>query len=70
MSERVDEKQSAKPDIEYFYNIPVKGFCGSCGRCLFLVKRGQTKEDLMKLVKACKYCGRVVDWTPKSGKEY
>ena len=62
MPEEVREKNSAKPDIEYFFGIPVKGFCGSCGRCLFLVKRGQTKEDLMKLVTDCKYCGCGVNW--------
>jgi len=63
MSEATKDKTSAKPDIEYFYGVPVKGFCGSCGRCLFLVKKGQTKEDLMKLVTECKYCGSEVDWS-------
>ena len=63
-----EKKASAKPDIEYFYGLPIKGFCGACGRCLFLTKRDQTKEDLEKLVTSCKYCGCGVDWESQAGR--
>jgi len=49
-----------KPELEYFFNVLYKGFCGHCGRILFT--GGDLVDNLKKTITSCKYCNYQVDW--------
>ena len=40
--------ERAKPDIETFFGVPIKVFCGACGRIMFLIHKTGELEALRK----------------------
>ena len=54
------EAVKAVPDIEYFYGMPYKYFCGKCGRCIMIT--GDGIAAVKAVVKKCRWCGTEVNW--------
>ena len=55
--------ENIKPDIEYFFNEPFKGFCGHCNRILYT---GGTKANIPNVIEQlheCPYCQTPIDWS-------
>lgn len=49
--------EAVKPDFEYFMGVLYKGYCGKCGRIMFIY---EPVAWLRENLKACKYCGTPV----------
>ena len=55
-------QEPAAPDLEYFFGVLYKVYCGSCERLMYIAGKGFTKAKIMDDCKACKWCGRSVKW--------
>ena len=61
--------ERAKPDIETFFGVPIKVFCGACGRIMFTIHGDGWFEEIQKAEKTCWHCGTEIDWEPKEVKK-
>ena len=57
-----EKTEKAKPEIERFYNIPYRVFCGKCGRLIATAGKYWLFEDIRENSKSCQHCGTEVDW--------
>ena len=51
-----------KPEIEYFFDVPYKVFCGRCHRLMFILRRGFKIDDVRYEYENCPWCGTRIDW--------
>ena len=47
-------QEPATPDLEYFMGVLYKGYCGACGRLMFIAGNGMTAEQIKELYPACR----------------
>lgn len=59
MSEVKTEK--AVPEIEYFFDVPYKVYCGKCGR-LIITGGANVPRKARPQMEACRWCGTPIDW--------
>lgn len=50
------------PEVEYFFDVPYKAYCGNCKRLMFILRRGANIEDVRDHYLFCPWCGQGVDW--------
>ena len=55
-------QEPATPDLEYFMGVLYKGYCGACGRLMFIAGNGMTAEQIKERYPACRWCERPVKW--------
>lgn len=57
-----------KPEVEYFFGVPYKCYCGKCGRILTTgaVAIGQMKNWMER---ACPWCGVAIDTVDEAGND-
>jgi hypothetical protein len=58
-----------KPDIETFYDEPIKVFCGACGRLMFLISGRGVLERLRETTTVCRFCFVPIDWGTEDSEE-
>ena len=52
----------AVPDLEMFFGVIYKAFCGKCGRMLFTGGSFRTEAAAAEQVWKCQHCGCKVKW--------
>ena len=56
----MDNMEKAKPDIEYFFGVPLKVYCGKCERLMFMStfgERAASVEMFLEHNDRCPWCG-------------
>lgn len=50
------------PEVEYFFDVPYKFFCGRCKRLMFILRKGYNVDDVKKEYENCPWCGSRINW--------
>lgn len=50
------------PEIEYFFDVPYKFFCGRCKRLMFILRKGYNVDDVKSEYANCPWCGSRINW--------
>lgn len=50
------------PEVEYFFDVPYKFFCGRCKRLMFILRKGYNVDDVKKEYENCPWCGFRINW--------
>ena len=44
----MENTEKAKPELEYFFGVPMKIYCGKCGRLMFTSTRAASVEMFLE----------------------
>ena len=50
------------PEIEYFFDVPYKFYCGRCKRLMFILRKGYSVDDVKQEYENCPWCGSRINW--------
>ena len=50
------------PEIEYFFDVPYKFYCGRCKRLMFILRKGYNVDDVKHEYENCPWCGSRINW--------
>ena len=50
------------PEIEYFFDVPYKFYCGRCKRLMFILRKGYNVDDVKQEYENCPWCGSRINW--------
>ena len=57
----MENTEKARPEFEYFFGVPMKIYCGKCGRLMFTSTRAASVEMFLEHNDRCPWCKCEID---------